>query len=51
MIQVYCRMCGDELEEPAALVFGPPVGEVCQKFHICEMCWLSVEMLITGKNS
>jgi hypothetical protein len=54
-LHVKCIMCGEPLDKPGALVFGPPnVGviedpygwmeknpdaDVCRKFHVCVGCW------------
>ena len=42
MIKVECDRCGDELDEPGALLFGPPVGcfgqEEVAKLHLCILC-------------
>lgn len=39
-IQVNCNRCGDELDDPGALVFGPPLwGIKVQKRHVCMKCW------------
>lgn len=39
MIAVTCAECGQELDEPGALVFGPPVDGRVEKFHVCVACW------------
>lgn len=46
-LEIDCARCGDRLQEPGALFFGPPTGNVCAKLHICVLCissfdkWLS----------
>lgn len=39
MIAVACAECGCELDEPGALMFGPPVDGRVEKFHVCVACW------------
>jgi hypothetical protein len=36
-----CRRCGEPLEEPGALAFGPPAeGERVKEAHLCaKKCW------------
>ena len=38
-MNVVCEVCGQELKEPGALVFGPPVGNVVAKAHVCCRCY------------
>lgn len=48
MIAVYCCECGNELQEPGALVFGPHDGDGLRpKKHVCLGCWPKVEALCT----
>jgi hypothetical protein len=45
-VTITCDACGGRLEEPGALVFGPPDDEdCCEKFHICRGCWISRGLL------
>ena len=41
MIKVDCDICGKELDQPGALMFDPPYGELeaCIKHHICRRCY------------
>jgi len=46
---IQCDICEEELEEPGALVFGPPGyctggerGNV-NKFHLCTNCYIGFE--------
>jgi hypothetical protein len=39
MICVACEKCGKQLEYQGALLFGPPKGSECNKWHICEACY------------
>jgi hypothetical protein len=47
-LKVKCEKCGEDLIKPGALVFSPPEGNVCLKFHICEKCWPAVALLVQG---
>jgi hypothetical protein len=39
-VTITCDLCGGRMEEPGALVFGPPDAEErCEKFHVCYSCW------------
>lgn len=38
MIQVFCRRCEVELNEPGAVVLSAPRGEVCFESHLCRSC-------------
>lgn len=39
MILVVCKKCGHVLEEPGAVVLGPPWNELVRKLHVCVDCW------------
>ncbi len=34
-----CCLCGNDLENPGALAFSPPVNGGVDKYHICTSCW------------
>lgn len=39
-MKIQCSDCGEDLEEPGALVFSPPdKADYCQKLHLCVDCW------------
>lgn len=39
MIKIDCDFCGKELDEPSALLFGPPDKQRSMKWHICVDCY------------
>ena len=49
-LKVGCIMCGNELQEPGAILFASPteIG-LCAKYHICIKCQKSVIIFITEK--
>lgn len=48
-IDVTCRRCKAELQEPGALVFSPPMeAGMVVKHHLCVKCWKVVaEIVVT----
>lgn len=37
---LWCNLCFDQLDEPGALIFGPPDPDsVVKKWHICALCY------------
>jgi len=39
-LSVLCQKCGNTLNAPGGLVFGPPVDDYkVEKFHLCEDCY------------
>ncbi len=49
MISVECSACGDELDEPGALLFGPLNGDEVLKLHLCVPCSEAVLAFVTGE--
>ncbi len=53
-IQVFCENCKKELDEPGAILLGPPrkndngVDET-EKYHLCVICYEVVKKEIQGK--
>ena len=39
MLKINCDICGEELNEPAALLFSPPIDKIVVKIDICKMCY------------
>ena len=48
-IQPKCSACGEELDEPGAILIGPPEGEIARKSHLCTVCYDEVETWINDK--
>ena len=48
-IQPTCSACDEELDEPGAILIGPPEGEIARKSHLCTTCNDEVETLIHDK--
>jgi hypothetical protein len=49
MIKVKCNFCGDELNEPGALLFSPPHIHnpgLVYKDHVCVECFLKMVTLM-----
>lgn len=42
MLKIKCDRCYNELDDPGALVFSPPVSYDVKKFHICNSCWFDL---------
>lgn len=39
-MKIQCIDCGNDLQEPGALIFSPPdKNDFCQKLHLCVDCW------------
>lgn len=38
-LRIVCFRCSRVLTDAGALVFSPPGGGMCQKFHVCQRCW------------
>ena len=39
-ISPICDVCEHDIDEPSALMFGPPNGEgLSQKYHLCVQCY------------
>lgn len=39
----WCNACFDQLDEPGALIFGPPDEDgLAKKWHICAFCYDTV---------
>ena len=34
-----CDICGKKYSKPGAVLWGPPVGRLCLKYHICSDCY------------
>lgn len=51
MLKIQCDRCNVELDEPGALLFGPPTGnDWTKKLHLCGPCFLVViEFIHTSK--
>lgn len=50
-LYIDCDRCGSHIDEPSALVFGPPskFGGAVSKYHICETCYYDLnEFLESG---
>lgn len=42
-LEFYCAKCGDRIEEPGALLFGPPnPASHVRKDHICRTCYVDI---------
>ena len=39
IFRINCQRCGEEHDEPGALLFAPPIGGLSQKFHLCVECF------------
>jgi hypothetical protein len=41
MLELRCNACGQELNQPGALLFSPPTGDgwLVEKYHLCVSCW------------
>ncbi len=44
-----CNRCTRELDQPGALVFGPPEANRTLKLHVCTDCWPDVWAFTTGR--
>ena len=58
MLKINCDVCGEELDEPGALLFSPPADSDeqddyycsgCDKYHICVTCYRRFIQLINEK--
>jgi hypothetical protein len=47
-LDLQCSLCGDTLNEPGALLFGPPGfdGPGCTKDHFCTRCFIGVRVYV-----
>lgn len=48
-LKIKCDVCGLTLQKPGALLFSPPVGRKCEKYHACVKCWERVVQHVIGK--
>jgi hypothetical protein len=47
MIRPRCDWCRSELDEPGAILFGPPdADEKVRKRHLCVECYTAIVMTI-----
>ncbi len=47
---VECAKCHQELNDPGALLFGPPDrGDATKKYHLCTQCYVDIVNVIAGK--
>lgn len=52
VIKPICYMCGQELKEFGAILFGPPdESSKVEKFHLCEECYEEIEGIIKCQRS
>lgn len=44
MLELRCDRCGDELNQPGALLFSPPRddGWLVEKYHLCVECYAKI---------
>jgi len=51
MIQVFCIRCGEELNEPGAILLDPPgwANELVVKEHLCVDCYFIVRKFISKR--
>ncbi len=51
-IEVICIRCGEELDEPGGLIFGPPdaLDGRTVKLHLCVGCYSLVQFSIMQVN-
>ncbi len=45
-----CDVCGKELDEYGAILFGPPSNNKSEKFHICKNCYTHLINLLRIKH-
>jgi len=46
MIKIKCDMCNKELDKQGGLLWSPPVGGKCDKYHLCIDCYCIVVTFI-----
>ena len=47
MIRPKCDWCGDELEEPGAILLGPPdAQDNVRKRHLCVDCYTAIAITL-----
>ena len=39
---IYCNVCYNQIINPGALLFSPPIKGQCNKYHICIKCYKDV---------
>jgi hypothetical protein len=50
MLDLKCDKCGQPLQQPGALAFGPPQGDgwLVEKYHLCVDCWSVIVAELKG---
>ncbi len=36
---IHCDVCGERITKLGALLFSPPIDNICRKYHICVKCY------------
>lgn len=50
-LHVECARCDEELNEPGAILFGPPDSDgLLYKRHLCSTCYWAIANKIEGVN-
>lgn len=45
-MKIICDRCAQELIEPGALVYSPPIDGFCRKLYLCATCYVKVWKVI-----
>ncbi len=45
-MKIKCDKCGEELKALGGLLFGPPILNTCNKYHLCVKCYREIRDLI-----
>ncbi len=49
MLKIDCDSCGNELEEPGAILLGPPAAGIVHKYHLCVDCFVVLVVTIAAE--